>query len=227
MNKIFIVTLFSLLFAPLFAQSTSKNLPEFSELIVQGRISVILEEAKNYSADIKTSSPDIDLDKVTLINKGKQLIIRYAGVSIKELDVTITLHVPFLESIESKQGARISMASTMRIRSPKMHLSVFAGGVISAKIDVESADVKIDQGGDIFLVGTAKQLVCSVTTGGNLDAVNFVASNAVAKVRMGGTISIQTKETLNASVFSGGTIKYKGHGTVTETIKLGGTIQKM
>ena len=204
-----------------------KNLSDYSELVVQGRIAVVLEEGNQYTAEIKTKSADIDLDKLSFISRGKQMIIKYGGLNVKEVDITIVLQVPSLDLIESRQGARISMASTMRIRSPKMSLSVFAGGVISGKIDVESADVKVDQGGDIILVGTAKQLICSVTTGGTIDGVNFIASNTVAKVRLGGSISVFVKETLNATVFSGGVIRYKGSGTVTEKITLGGTIEKI
>ena len=44
---------------------------------------------------------------------------------------------------------------------------------------------------------------------------------------MGGNITVHTRETLNATVFSGGTIRYRGSGVITETIKLGGTIQKL
>jgi hypothetical protein len=208
-------------------ENVKKTLPEYSFLTVQGRISVVLEEGSAYSAEIKTSLSQEEVDKISFISKGNQMIIKYAGISLKEIDMTIYLQVPSLESIESKQGARISMASNMRIRNPKMFLSVFAGGVISGKIDVESAEIKVDQGGEIFLVGTAKQFICSITTGGTIDALNFVASNCVAKVRMGGLISVFVKETLNASVFSGGTIRYKGNGTISEKITLGGTIEKI
>ena len=115
----------------------------------------------------------------------------------------------------------------MRIRAPKIVLSAFAGGYISGKYDVELADVRVDQGGTINMVGTAKMFMCTVTTGGEIDAVNFIASNCVAKIKMGGNITVHTRETLNATVFSGRTIRYRGSGVITETIKLGGTIQKL
>ena len=208
-------------------ENQKKTLSSFKNLVVQGRISVILQEGTDYSADIKSSLSDEDLKKLSFNSKGDEMIIKYIGVNFKELDITITLTVPTVESIESNQGARVSMMSNMRIKAPKISLSAFAGGYISGKFDVESADVRVDQGGTINLVGTAKMFICTVTTGGEIDAVSFVASNCVAKVKMGGNITVQTKETLNATVFSGGTIRYKGNGIVTETIKLGGTIQKL
>lgn len=208
-------------------ENQKKTLPSFKDLVVQGRISVILQEGTDYTADIKSSLGEEDLNKLSFTSKGNEMIIKYIGVNFKELDITITLTVPTVTSIESNQGARVSLMSNMRIKAPKITLSAFAGGSISGKFDVESADVRVDQGGTINLVGTAKMFICTVTTGGEIDAVNFVASNCVAKVKMGGNIAVQTKETLNATVFSGGTIRYKGNGVVTETIKLGGTIQKM
>lgn len=204
-----------------------KTLPSYRELVVQGRISVILQEGTDYSADIKSSLGEEDLNKLSFTSRGNEMTIKYIGVNFKELDITITLTVPTLESIESNQGARVSLMSNMRIKAPKISLSAFAGGFISGKFDVESADVRVDQGGTINLVGTAKMFMCTVTTGGEIDGASFIASNCVAKVKMGGNITVHTKETLNATVFSGGTIRYKGNGVVTETIKLGGTIQKI
>ncbi len=208
-------------------ENQKKTLPSFKDLVVKGRISVILQEGTEYSADIKSSLSEEDLNKLSFTSKGNEMIIKYIGINFKELDITITLTVPTIESIESNQGARVSLMSNMRIKAPKISLSAFAGGYISGKFDVESAEVRVDQGGTINLVGTAKMFICTVTTGGEIDAVNFVASNCVAKVKMGGNITVQTKETLNATVFSGGLIRYKGNGIVTETIKLGGTIQKI
>jgi hypothetical protein len=204
-----------------------KNLSDFTQLIVQGRMAVILEEGKQYTAEIKIKSQDVDPEKIAFVSKGSQMIIKYTGLSLRELDMVIVLKVPNLDLIESRQGARISMASTMRIKSPKINVNVFAGGVITGKFDVDLADVNVDQGGDIVLVGTAKQLIANVTTGGSIDAVSFIANNGVVKVRMGGNITVNFRETLNASVFSGGVIKYRGSGTITEKITLGGSIEKL
>jgi len=214
---------FSFLFG---MENQKKTLPAFKDLVVQGRISVVLQEGTDFSAEIKSSLSEEDLNKLTFTSKGQSMIIKYIGINFKDLDIVITISIPTVESIESNQGARVSL-SNMRIKSPKIILSAFAGGAIFGKYDVELAEVRVDQGGTISLVGTAKMFLCTVTTGGEIDAVNFVASNCVAKIKMGGNITVHTRETLNASVFSGGTIRYRGSGVVTETIKLGGTIQKI
>lgn len=229
MVKVFILISISFLFSfNLKADEIiKKNLSDYTQLIVQGRIAVILEEGKLYSAEIKIKSQDIDPDKIAFVSKGNQMIIKYTGLTLRELDMVIVLKVPSIDLIESRQGARISMASNMRIKSPNIIVNVFAGGVITGKFDVESAEVNINQGGDIVLVGTTKQLIGNVTTGGNIDAVSFIANNGVVKVRMGGSILVHFRETLNASVFSGGVIKYRGNGTLTEKISLGGTIEKL
>jgi hypothetical protein len=214
---------FSFLFG---MENQKKTLPAFKDLIVQGRISVIIQEGTDFSADIKSSLSEEDLNKLSFTSRGNQMTIKYIGVNFKELDITITLIIPNIESIESNQGARVSL-SNMRIKGPEISLSAFAGGYISGKYDVDLANVRVDQGGTIIMVGTTKMFMCTVTTGGEIDAVNFIASNCVAKVKMGGNITVHSRETLNATVFSGGTIRYKGSGIITETIKLGGTIQKL
>lgn len=225
--------LFLILFCFLFTfnlkadEIIKKNLSEYTQLIVQGRMAVIIEEGKQYTAEIKIKSQDIDPEKIAFVSKGSQMIIKYTGLSLKELDMVVVLKVPNLDLIESRQGARISMASNMRIKSPKIIVNIFAGGVITGKFDVESAEVNIDQGGDVVLVGTTKQFIANVTTGGSIDAVSFISNNGVVKVRMGGTILVNFKETLNASIFSGGIIKYRGNGTLTQKITLGGTIEKL
>jgi hypothetical protein len=204
-----------------------KNLSDFTQLIVQGRIPVVLEEGKQYSAEIRIKSDDIDPEKIAFVSKGSQMIVKYTGFTLRDLDMIIILRVPNIDFIESRQGARISMGSNMRIKSPKITVNVFAGGIVTGKFDVESAEVNIDQGGDIVLVGTAKQLIGNVTTGGTIDALGMIANNSVVKVRMGGTIQVNFSETLNASVFSGGEINYRGNGTITEKITLGGTIERL
>jgi hypothetical protein len=225
--------LFLILFSILFTfdlkadEIIKKNLSDYTQLIVQGRMAVILEEGKQYSAEIKIKSQDVDPEKIAFVSKGNQMIIKYTGLSLKELDMVIVLKVPNLDLIESRQGARISMASNMRIKAPKIIVNIFAGGVITGKFDVESAEVNIDQGGDVVLVGTTKQFIANVTTGGSIDALSFIANNGVVKVRMGGSILVNFRETLNASVFSGGIIKYRGNGTLTQKITLGGTIEKL
>lgn len=225
--------LFLILFCFLFTfnlkadEIIKKNLSEYTQLIVQGRMAVIIEEGKQYTAEIKIKSQDIDPEKIAFVSKGSQMIIKYTGLSLKELDMVVVLKVPNLDLIESRQGARISMASNMRIKSPKIIVNIFAGGVITGKFDVESAEVNIDQGGDVVLVGTTKQFIANVTTGGSIDAISFISNNGVVKVRMGGTILVNFKETLNASIFSGGIIKYRGNGTLTQKITLGGTIEKL
>ena len=224
--------LFLILFSILFTfdlkadEIIKKNLSDYTQLIVQGRMAVIVEEGKQYTAEIKIKSQDVDPEKIAFVSKGNQMIIKYTGLSLKELDMVIVLKVPNLDLIESRQGARISMASNMRIKAPKIMVNIFAGGVITGKFDVESAEVNIDQGGDVVLVGTTKQFIANVTTGGSIDAVSFIANNGVVKVRMGGTILVNFRETLNASVFSGGLIRYRGNGTLTQKITLGGTIEK-
>lgn len=227
MGRYFLVIFCCCTFSALFGmENQKKTLPAFKDLIVQGRISVILQEGTDFSADIKSSLSEEDLNKLSFTSRGNQMTIKYIGVNFKELDITITLSIPTVESIESNQGARVSL-SNMRIKSPKISLSAFAGGYITGKYDVELADVRVDQGGTINMVGTAKMFTCTVTTGGEIDAVNFIANNCVAKIKMGGNITVHTRETLNATVFSGGTIRYRGSGVITETIKLGGTIQKL
>ena len=229
MVKFFLLIIISFLFSfhSKADEIIKKNLSDYTQLIVQGRIAVILEEGKLYSAEIKIKSEDIDPEKIAFVSKGSQMIIKYTGINLRELDMVIILKVPNIDLIESRQGARISMAANMRIKSPKIIVNVFAGGVISGKFDVESAEANVDQGGDIVLVGTTKQFIGNVTTGGNIDAISFLANNGVVKVRMGGSIFVNFKETLNVSVFSGGVVKYRGNGALTEKITLGGTIEKL
>jgi hypothetical protein len=227
--KTFLI-LFLSLFSVLYTKADEiikKNLSDYSQLIVQGRMAVILEEGKVFTAEIKIKSQDVDPEKIAFVSKGSQMIVKYTGLTLKELDMVIVLRVPSLDLVESRQGARISMSPSMRIKSPKIIVNVFAGGVITGKFDVESAEVNVDQGGDIVLVGTAKQLIANVTTGGSIEAVSFISNNAVVKVRMGGNIMVNFRETLNATVFSGGVIKYRGNGIITEKISLGGTIEKL
>ena len=95
MGRFLFLILFSCTFSLLFGmENQKKNLPSFKYLEVQGRISVILQEGTDYSAEIKSSLSEEDLNKLSFTSKGQSMIIKYIGVNFKELDITITLTLP-------------------------------------------------------------------------------------------------------------------------------------
>ena len=230
-NKTKWIALCTLLFLISFKGFSSdtifKVLPEFSKLKIQGRLVVILEIGTDYKAELRASSAEVDLNKVAFNNKGDEMLVKYSGLTLKGPGVQLVITIPSLNQIDVSMGAKVSVQSRHILKTATLELNVSGGGVIIGALDVELLTASIDGGGDVILSGATKQLIASVLTGGTIDGFNLITNNASAKVKLGGNVNVNVKETLNASVFSGGIISYKGSPALTQKVSLGGLIQKV
>lgn len=214
-------------FLTLNASAQDRQLLAFKTISVQGRMHVDIVPGTAYHMETIAQSTDIDLNKLSLTYKGEQLVIKYSGGSLKNLQLNLVVHVPELSGIEARQGAMIKVDPKLSLKGAKVYLRAFAGSTIYADVNADWAEFRIDQGGDIFATGTIGQLESRVTTGGNIYAAKIQCKRASAEIKFGGYIDVNTTDALEATVTSGGTIRYKGSGQVIEKISLGGKIEKM
>jgi hypothetical protein len=221
-----IIFLFLAFFA-LQATAQDRQLLAFKTLSVQGRMHVDVVPGTEFRMETIAHGEGIDLNKLSLTYKGEELVIKYSGGSLKNLQLDLIIHAPALSGIESRQGAIIKVDPKLSMKGTKVYLRAFAGSEIFADVTSDWAEFKIDQGGNIFATGTVGQLECKVTTGGNIYAAKMQCKRASAEIKFGGYIDINTTDALEANVTSGGTIRYKGTGQVIEKISLGGKIEKM
>lgn len=214
-----------------FCQETiSKSLSEFSEIAIVGRYTTQIFQGEEYkvSYELKKGG-EVDNDKLEFSFKDKRLTIKYSGGALNDIDLHLKITVPQLTYIEAKHGTQIRVSKTFEFKQDGVEFQSYSGGKILATCN-KAAWVKasVNQGGSIRIKGETISAKYSIKTGGTIGAANLKANKVEADVTMGGEISCQAIELLDAKVTSGGTISYKGEPKkVKEKTRLGGTIEKI
>lgn len=225
----YLVILSALLIASLsFGQkSVTKKLAEFSELSVQGRLTVKLEKSDEYSINILiVDNAEVNIDNLKMVYKGDKLDVKYTGGSLKDIEMELVIKCPFLSTLEARQGVEIRAGKNFSFTGPKVFLHSFAGGKMEVHVNHDWVETKVNQGGSVRVQGTTKHLEAYVVTGGTIGASFMKAEKVDAEVKFGGDIICNATEILNAKVTSGGSITYKGEPKVKEKVTLGGSITK-
>jgi hypothetical protein len=207
--------------------SYSKNLMEFSEIVVVGQFTVDISQSNQYKATVNINDPELNKNNVQFNFIGERLTIKYLGASLKPTNIHFEISVPELHHIEVRNGADVNVSKDFSLPS-LIALKAMSGGQLFIE-GIKSPWVKasISQGGEIQLSGTTSLAEFNVTTGGTISAEYLEAEKVNATVSLGGEILCFANEILHAEVKSGGTIRYRGDAQVSEKIIIGGTIEKL
>jgi len=208
-------------------ETYSKNLTEFSEVVVVGQFTVDIIQSHQYAATVSLNDPNLDKNNVQFNFQGDRLTIKYLGASLKPTDIHFEISVPELHHIEVRNGAEVRVSMDFKFPS-LIELKAMSGGkMLIEKTESPWVKATISQGGSIRILGTTSFAEFNVTTGGTIAAAQLHAEKVNASVSLGGEIICFANEMLNAEVKSGGTISYRGNAKVNEKIILGGTIEKL
>ena len=208
-------------------ETTTKKLAEFSELSVQGRLTVKLEKSDVYEMEILIiNAAEVDIDNLKMEYSGNKLDIKYSGGSLKDIEMELTIKCPSLSRLEARQGVEIRAENSFPFKGAKIFLHTFAGGKMEVNVNHDWVEAKVNQGGSIRVQGSTKHFEASVVTGGTIGASFLNADKVDAEVKFGGDIICNAIEILTAKVTSGGEITYKGDPEVTQKVTLGGSITK-
>lgn len=205
----------------------TKNLSDFSQLKVSGRMEVEVHQSDSNYIAILDKDDRFDLDKLELEYKGDQLAIKYLGSTVVDFDIELAVYVKTLKGISAHQGAEIEVSEKFVVAGEKLTLEAFAGGTIEVKSTAKWIEANIKQGGSISLTGSTDHLDLTITTGGYIAASFLKAKKVKAEIKFGGEIICNATEFLDAKIVSGGEINYKGNPEVNKTIKLGGKVSQI
>ncbi len=226
MKYFFLVFSMFLFFTAFTQEILSKQLTEFSEIIVVGRYQVTLVPGNEYNATVTINSNDIIPENIQYNFSGETLTLRVSGSSLRDIDVHFEIEVPALNHIQARNGAKLTLEDGFNFNEP-LELLTENGG----KIQVKSSNspwvkASVSQGGYIRVNGTTSLAELSVRAGGTIGATDLVAEKVNATVTVGGKIVCHALQNLNAEVRTGGYIYYKGDPEVKEKISLSGVIEK-
>ncbi|MDX1446697.1 head GIN domain-containing protein [Lishizhenia sp.] len=219
-----LLSLFALLSLGFGLQAQTKKLTDFSELKISGRMEATLYASDSNYLEVLNKGKDVDLEKLELIYKGDELVIKYLGSTLMKKDIKLAIYTKGLQQISANQGATITSDDSLIHKGEKLNLEVFAGGTIDVSVSTKWIEANINQGGSISLKGNTDYLDLSIATGGYIAASFLAAKKIKAEIKFGGEIICHPTEYLDAKIVSGGVINYKGNPEVKKKIKLGGKV---
>lgn len=222
-----LLSLFVCLLLALGIQAQTKKLADFSKLKVNGRMHITLNYSDSNFIEEINKDENFDLDKLELVYKGEELIVKYLGSTLIKPNVDLVIFTKNIKQISAHQGAEIIARNKKALSNEKVNLEVFAGGTIELKSSSQWIEANIKQGGTISLTGDTKHLDLSITTGGYIAASFLKAQKVKAEIKFGGEIICHPIEYLDVQIVSGGEVNYQGNPEVNKKIKLGGKVNQL
>ena len=188
----------------------TKSLSSFNSISTSGSVQVELIKGDNPKADytiIKGNEEDLVIEV-----KGQELTVKIKSKmsmwNRSETKAKVTVYYQTLSGIDCSAGS--SLKGDAEIVSTSMDIESSSGANCSIK--VKSTDVNVDcsSGAKVSVSGSATAVNLDASSGARIDAVALMASDAIADVSSGASISLYASKKLNADASSGGSIKYKG-----------------
>ena len=119
-----------------------------------------------------------------------------------------------LNRLSVSSGADIE--STNLLKAQELDLQSSSGGDMEIEVFSEYITVSASSGGEIELKGKSINIDADASSGGEVDAKELKAIHANTKASSGGSVKVNTRETLKADASSGGKIDYYGAPKETE-----------
>jgi hypothetical protein len=186
--------------------SLSRNLDDFHALKLFGNIKLTLK--KSTSNSLIMTSKTYDISKViTKVDKGVLTLKSNAMGDAKE--VIITLYYKSIDEIKVDAGANIVQTDTLD--ATNLTIKLVKGSLMRGIVSTGGLTITLNQGSEIRLSGTAKNLWVTSNTGAYFDSFKLIARNAEVKAATGGKINVTAKDKIKASAKMGGVIVYKGN----------------
>lgn len=165
---------------------------------------------------LELSGPESELERVTLTERDGVLVIGHRGPGFMLRNVSATLTVTSLESVEVAGAgdvtADFSGADTVTI-------SVSGAGDITAEgIDANDVEVQIDGSGDVHPSGTARSARFTITGVGTIDAFELTTQRAVAEIDGAGDIRVFATDEVDARTSGAGDIRIRGGADVSRDV---------
>lgn len=204
MIRILAPAILALAFAIAPASAENRNLTGFTGVQARDGVEVIVSVGPRYAVEVTGR----DTARVRTRVNGDTLEISQQNRSwwggSRDLDATIHVTTPRLDSLAASRGAEIS----------------------ASNINVGDLSVSAAMGGVVAVSGACADLDASVAMGGVLEADRLQCQNADVSAAMGGVAEVFASNTFDASASMGGTIDVAGGASGDSSSSMGGVISR-
>lgn len=212
------------------AQTTTRNLGNYSELKVSGSISVELVKQSSPTAKITMIKGD-EQNLMTEI-EGSQLKIYFKKPGKNNWDsgekAKIILGFNDIHAIKTNAGSLVK--GTEKLKSAKITLHASSGSNINVCVDATDCVADASSGASLSVEGVATGFKANASSGAVINASDLTAQSVDVGASSGAGIKVHARESIAANASSGGAIQYKGDPTQKNLDAgkwSGGSISKM
>lgn len=218
MKKRFLI----LLLATVGMVAQEKNVGDFSKVTAFDQIDVMLVPS-NQNKVILTGKGS---KEVELINKNGELKIRMPLTKLLKGDnISATVYYTKISAVEANEGSRIASEST--VNASDFSIIAKEGGTIELPLDVTDLKVKVSDGSQVNLEGTAENQDVLVNSGGVYHASNLKTKQTTVTANAGGEAAINASDLVDAKVRAGGDIQIYGKPKeINQKVVAGGNISE-
>lgn len=173
---------------------------------VSGSFKVILVSGKE--GNISIQGDQNLLEYVVVEVKEATLEIKFKKGGNYSVSKKIEVTVPVEEISSVALSGSGSITTQTELKSSNFNVAQSGSGTINLKLDSDTLKAKLSGSGHINLNGTTNNLHTALSGSGNINSENLISQNSECAVSGSGSISVNTKNSLKASVSGSGNIKY-------------------
>jgi len=211
MKTLFIVVAISIF--QLGAAQKTTQLKSFNTLAVSGNIELTLIKSSDNkivvnngrSEDLKISSEEGSLALSAQSGSTVEAVLYYNGP---------------IESIAASGGVEITGKDV--IKASICSISAAAGCELSLTVDVDKLTTAVASGSEVSISGSAKSHNAAVASGAELNAQKLTTGDTVATIASGAEASVNSKNTVTATVARGAELNIYGHPKKVDEVKAEG-----
>ena len=203
--------------------SRTYNLVDFTKLQISYGFMAEVKASSGYN--IEVTADDNLFNYINVKKDGDTLSISLKPGSYERSQLTATIMMPVLHSIELYDGGRTNINGFSSSNDLSIKLS--DGTRLSGTLTAGNVDITLTDGSRVELEGSARDIKIISHDGSQADLSKFTVVNTDLNIGDGGTVTINVTGTLNANLSAGSYVTYTGNPTMGN-IKLssGATLNK-
>ena len=210
------------------AQETTRNIENYTSLIISRGVDVKLVKSSAQEARIKTNG--IDPEDVVIENRGDELVIKVASKSLwiemQDNHWWARVELPYksINNIEVSTGAKL--ISEELFTGDLLDVQVSMGGEIELEVKLNELIIDSSMGAIAEFKGSTIKAELSASMGAEIDLDETAAEAVYAKSSMGSEIKVNATKVFDGRANMGGEIKVYGNpDKFYESTSMGGEIR--
>ena len=202
--------------------SELRNLPEFSEIRLEGMGKVEIKQGGRSAIEVITDD-NIQSSIETEVKSGKLIISHGRGRNLRPTRLSFTIAVKDLEGISVAGSGQASCDH--KLVSDHFFAEISGAGDITLAVETARLESDISGSGSIYLSGSANTYDARITGSGDVDAFDLQTGDSSVVITGSGNCRVRVSDNLQAKITGSGDVLYKGEPRISQSITGSGKVK--